>query len=130
MIWPEQVDNVREWVKRQGEIEGLGCVDFNWPQHFQTWNAEEAKTALDEVGLVAGAVCLRYPSKFARGAMIHPDESLRREAIDLTKEAAKVAMQLGCNEVVVWSACEFISTNDSFNLTFFSITVYFYHSFM
>ena len=105
-LWPKPVDNVREWVRRQGQIKGLGCVDFNWPQHFQTWDPKDAKEALDEVGLVAGAVCLRYPSKFARGAMIHPDPKLRREAIDLTKQAAEVARQLGCNEVVVWSACK------------------------
>ena len=104
-LWPNPVDNVREWVKRQSQIKGLGCVDFNWPQHFQSWDAVEAKKALDEAGLAAGAVCLRYPVKFARGAMIHPDEKLRREAIDLTKQAADVARKLGCNEVVVWSAC-------------------------
>jgi sugar phosphate isomerase/epimerase len=62
--------------------------------------------ALDDVGLVAGAVCLRYPSKFARGAMNHPDEELRREAIELTKQAAGVARELGCDEVVIWSACK------------------------
>lgn len=105
-LWSKPVDNVREWVRRQGQIEGLGCVDFNWPQHFQTWDPKEAKEALDEEGLVAGAVCLRYPSKFARGAMIHPDPKLRREAVELTKQAADVARQLGCDEVVVWSACK------------------------
>jgi len=105
-LWSKPVDNVREWVKRQGTIKGLGCVDFNYPQHFHSWSSAEAKEALDEVGLVAGAVCLRYPSKFARGAMNHPDEELRKEAIEMTKEAAKVARALGCNEVVVWSACK------------------------
>jgi len=36
--------------------------------------------------------------------MNHPDEGLRREAIDMTKQAAKVARELGAKEVVVWSA--------------------------
>eukprot|EP00543_Licmophora_paradoxa_P003385 CAMPEP_0202445292 /NCGR_PEP_ID=MMETSP1360-20130828/4132_1 /ASSEMBLY_ACC=CAM_ASM_000848 /TAXON_ID=515479 /ORGANISM="Licmophora paradoxa, Strain CCMP2313" /LENGTH=236 /DNA_ID=CAMNT_0049061491 /DNA_START=41 /DNA_END=748 /DNA_ORIENTATION=- len=36
--------------------------------------------------------------------MNHPDPKLRGEAIALTKEAAKVAELLGCDEVVVWSA--------------------------
>lgn len=99
-----QLSDVRHWVQRQGKIRGLGCVDFNYPQHFHSWTNVDAKAALDEVGLVAGAVCLRYPSKFSRGAMNHPDARLRREAIDLTKEAAQTARDLGCNEVVVWSA--------------------------
>ncbi len=105
-LWSEPVDNVREWVKRQGSIKGLGCVDFNYPQHFHDWDAKEAKKSLEEVGLKAGAVCLRYPSKFARGAMNHPDEEMRNEAIKITMEAAEVARELGCNEVVIWSACK------------------------
>ena len=94
-----------DYLKRQANIQGLGCVDFNYPQHFgDYWTPAEAKKALDEVGLVAGAVCLRYPSKFARGAMNHPDHELRREAIEITKQAAEAARILGCDEVVVWSA--------------------------
>lgn len=99
------IQDVRGWVKRQGTIKGLGCVDFNYPQHFQTWSNQEAKAALDEVGLLAGAVCLRYPhDKFQQGAMTHPDPKVRQEAIEITKQAAQAARDLGCNEVVVWSA--------------------------
>jgi sugar phosphate isomerase/epimerase len=85
-------------------VKGLTCVDFNYPQHFLTWSNQEARAALDGAGLVAGAVCLRYPSRFARGAMNHPNKDLRREAIELTKKAAQAALDLGCKEVVVWSA--------------------------
>jgi sugar/nucleoside kinase (ribokinase family)/sugar phosphate isomerase/epimerase len=103
-LWPAPLTDVRDYVKRQATIRGLNCVDFNYPQHFPSWTSKEAKAALDEAGLKAGAVCLRYPGKFARGAMNHPDASLRREAIELTKKAAVVARDLGCDEVVVWSA--------------------------
>lgn len=97
--------DVQSWVKRQGSIRGLGCVDFNYPQHFHTWTTGEAKAALEDAGLVAGAVCLRYPhDKFQQGAMTHPDGKVRREAIEITKQAAQVARDLSCNEVVVWSA--------------------------
>jgi xylose isomerase len=103
-LWDTPLATPADYVKRQAAVRGLTCVDFNYPQHFHTWSAAQAKVALDEAGLVAGAVCLRYPSKFARGAMNHPDPVLRREAIELTKQAAEVAMELGCDEVVVWSA--------------------------
>jgi ribokinase len=103
-LWPEALNDPRDYVKRQATIPGMTCVDFNYPQHFHSWTPTEAKAALDDAGLVAGAVCLRYPSKFARGAMNHPDPTLRGEAIELTKQAAQVALDLGCNEVVVWSA--------------------------
>ena len=99
------LETPRDYVQRQATIRGLTCVDFNFPQHFGSfWTPPEAKKALDEIGLVAGAVCLRYPAKFARGAMNHPDYELRREAIELTKEAAEAANELGCDEVVIWSA--------------------------
>jgi xylose isomerase len=105
-LWSRStLSSPQDYVKRQASIAGLTCVDFNYPQHFDSyWSAAEAKQALDVAGLVAGAVCLRYPAKFARGAMNHPDPALRRQAIQLTKEAAQVAMDLGCDEVVVWSA--------------------------
>lgn len=107
-LWRDQeLKTSRDYVKRQGAIRGLTCVDFNYPQHFGAsfWASnKEMKEALVEEGLVAGSVCLRYPSKFARGAMNHPDPELRKEAIELTKQAAEVAIELGCDEVVVWSA--------------------------
>eukprot|EP00980_Cylindrotheca_fusiformis_P024170 scaffold11589_cov117-Cylindrotheca_fusiformis.AAC.4 len=103
-LWSDELRTPHDFVKRQSTIPGLTCVDFNYPQHFHSWTNREAKAALDEAGLVAGAVCLRYPSKFARGAMNHPDPELRREALSLTKEAAQTAIDLGCSEVVVWSA--------------------------
>jgi xylose isomerase len=103
-LWPTPLTDGRVYVKRQATIRGLTCVDFNYPQHFSSWTSKEAKAALDLAGLKAGAVCLRYPGKFARGAMNHPNVSLRREAVELTKQAAVVARDLGCDEVVVWSA--------------------------
>ena len=107
-LWKEgPLLNARDYVVRQAKIQGLTCVDFNYPQHFGdgVWSSnEDTRTTLENAGLVAGAVCLRYPGKFARGAMNHPDLALRREAIQLTKEAAQVAVDLGCDEVVVWSA--------------------------
>lgn len=103
-LWATPLRAPKDFVKRQAAIRGLSCVDFNYPQHFLTWSPEDAKVALNEAGLQAGAVCLRFPAEFARGAMNHPDIEMRTKAIQLTKEAASVARVLGCREVVVWSA--------------------------
>jgi sugar phosphate isomerase/epimerase len=103
-LWSDPLETPHDYVKRQATIPGLTCVDFNYPQHFHSWTNQQAKAALDECGLLAGAVCLRYPPKFARGAMNHPDPQLRQEALELTKQAAEAAMDLGCSEVVIWSA--------------------------
>jgi ribokinase len=103
-LWEGELKNPLDYVKRQSTVRGLTCVDFNYPQHFHSWTNVEAKAALNEAGLVAGAVCLRYPAEFARGAMNHPSLELRRKAIEMTKKAAETALALGCDEVVIWSA--------------------------
>jgi len=103
-LWSGPLETPKDYMKRQATVQGLTCVDFNYPQHFHSWTVEEAKAALDEHRLRAGAVCLRFPSKFARGAMNHPDLALRREAIELIKQAAAAAHVLHCHEVVIWSA--------------------------
>jgi sugar/nucleoside kinase (ribokinase family)/sugar phosphate isomerase/epimerase len=103
-LWDGELNSPRDYIRRQSRIRGLSCVDFNYPQHFLDWSVIEAKTALDAAGLKAGAVCLRYPARFARGAMNHPEDRIRKQAIALTIEAAQAAIDLGCKEVVVWSA--------------------------
>jgi sugar phosphate isomerase/epimerase len=100
---------VRGWVRRQGLIKGLSLVDFNYPQHItaKTVDSEardELLATLQDSGLRCGAVCLRFPKSMQLGAFTHPDAAVRREAIQLTKEACAWSAALGANEVVVWSA--------------------------
>ena len=51
-----------------------------------------------------GAICLRYPKSMQAGAFTNPNINLRKEAIQLTKEACDWAIALNAKEVVVWSA--------------------------
>ncbi|GMH75601.1 hypothetical protein TrST_g7636 [Triparma strigata] len=96
-------NDLESWIKRQTEIKGLTCIDFNYPQHINPeTDLEEVKGWMGK--LKTGAVCLRYPKKFVGGAFTNVEERLRREAIELTKEACETALKLNCNEVVVWSA--------------------------
>ena len=62
------------------------------------------RTALSDAGLGAGAICMRYPKAFRLGAFTNPDPQLRREAVELTLEAAQWARDLGADELVMWSA--------------------------
>mmetsp|Transcript_39287 Transcript_39287/g.97325 ORF Transcript_39287/g.97325 Transcript_39287/m.97325 type:complete len:708 (-) Transcript_39287:172-2295(-) len=92
------------WVARQGQVQGLGVVDFNFPQHLSGLSTEEVQAALTKAGLRAGAICLRYPKHMQAGAMTHPDERVRAEAIALTIEAGEWAKRLGAEELIIWSA--------------------------
>jgi len=91
-------------IARQGTIKGLGMVDFNYPQHLRDVTPEQTRAALDQARLKAGAVCMRYEKEHQLGALTHPQENLRRKAIELTKEGARWAQNLGASELVVWSA--------------------------
>ncbi len=98
-------NDIEGWIKRQGTIRGLDFVDFNFPQHIDSsTDLAEISSLLESVNLKTGAVCLRYPKKFIGGAFTNPNPDLRKEAIELTKEACVAAKALGCDEVVVWSA--------------------------
>jgi ribokinase len=97
-------NDVLGWVSRQGNIQGLSLVDFNYPQHLGGLEPPQVKGALSQAGLRAGAICLRFPKSMQAGAFTNPDPAVRQEAIDLTLAAAKWALELGTDEVVVWSA--------------------------
>mmetsp|Transcript_2434 Transcript_2434/g.8176 ORF Transcript_2434/g.8176 Transcript_2434/m.8176 type:complete len:669 (+) Transcript_2434:2243-4249(+) len=92
------------WIARQGEIQGLGLVDLNYPQHLTDETDEaEVKAALREAKLRCGAVCLRFPeARFGKGAFTHPDPAVRAEAVELCVKAGEWARRLGADEVVVW----------------------------
>jgi L-rhamnose isomerase len=47
---------------------------------------------------------MRYPKEFQLGAFTNPDPALRQKAVELTLEAGQWALELGAEELVVWSA--------------------------
>ena len=102
-LWDGET-NTLGLVARQGTVKGLDLVDFNYPQHLKGVDPAEARGALESAGLQAGAICMRYEKEHQLGAFTHPDEALRRRAIELTIEGGRYAQQLGANELVVWSA--------------------------
>lgn len=102
-LWDGE-NSVLGWVERQGRVQGLGLVDFNYPQHLSGLTVDAVGDALAKAGLAAGAVCLRFPKDMQLGAFTHPDPAVRAKAVQLTIEAGEWARALGADEVVVWSA--------------------------
>ena len=102
-LWDGPSDTLN-LVRRQGKIKGLTMVDFNYPQHLEGLSIDDVKKALQDAGLVTGAVCMRYPSDMRAGAFTNPDSEVRNRAIQLTKEGCNWAISLGARELVVWSA--------------------------
>ena len=102
-LWSGE-NNVLGWIARQGTVQGLMLVDFNFPQHLKGLTVKEVKSALENVSLRTSAVCTRFPLEFENGAFTNPEPSKRRAAIDLVMNAGEWAKDLGARELVIWSA--------------------------
>lgn len=50
-----------------------------------------------------GAINIRFPARFLRGAFTNPDASLRAAAVQLAAEGCSRAQELGSDHIVVWS---------------------------
>ena len=61
---------LNSWIQRQGQIEGLDLVDFNYPQHLTGPVTEDYLKHVQEMlksnGLEAGTICLRFPNSMQK----------------------------------------------------------------
>jgi len=100
---------------------GMDLVDLNFPQHFAGYDvavegggeAGEAsiadiQRALGEYGIKVGFVSLRFDpaGPFALGTLTHPDAEVRSRAIRVAIQGGKVALELGAEALVFWSATD------------------------
>jgi xylose isomerase len=94
---------IRELVKRAATVGGLTDVDLNYPDHVGNDPHEIAKVVGD-ASLAINGFAMRYYTNpaFKLGAFTHPDRTVRREAIDLTKRGIDAARQAGVALMTLW----------------------------
>lgn len=99
-----QGSDVRDWLEAAGQVGGLGAADLNFPDHFSTYDARQMSEFLDGAGLALNGVAMRYYTDrgFRLGAFTHPDKTVRRAAIDLTKRGADTCAQMGGKTITLW----------------------------
>lgn len=67
----------------------------------------QVTSALRSAGLTAAGVNMRFPNHlFSRGALTHPEQSVRERAVELCVEGCGWAAVLGGRELVVWAASD------------------------
>ncbi|MEA2224671.1 MAG: xylose isomerase [Solirubrobacteraceae bacterium] len=90
-------------------VAGLGDMiddyEFHYPQELSEDNLDDVRAALDGHGIYAIAGGLHLDSRFARGGLSSPDDTIRAEAVRLTVEAADFAGRLGAR-FIVWPGIE------------------------
>ena len=85
-------------------VEGVDAADLNFPDQVLPETAPAVGEALDRHDLYLNGLAMRYygDPAFAAGAFTHPDATVRRRAIDLTKRGADCAMALGAGQLTLW----------------------------
>ena len=90
-------------AERASKAEGLTDVDLNYPDHV---GSDPCVTGdkIRDLGLAVNGLAMRYYSNpaFKIGAFTNPDQTVRREAIDLTRRGIDAARQAGCNLMTLW----------------------------
>ncbi|MDW3214664.1 MAG: TIM barrel protein [Ilumatobacteraceae bacterium] len=92
-----------EAIVAASKVRGLTHLDINYPFTSPDISAADVRRVLDEHGMRAIAVTPAiYSRRFAKGSFTHPDVAVRREAIDLCKQAVDVAGELDADYVKFW----------------------------
>ncbi|HIE09273.1 MAG TPA: hypothetical protein EYP65_05435 [Armatimonadetes bacterium] len=95
--------SLREQVEMASKVEGIKGVECH-QSDFEEVSPSEFKKWLDDLGLQCSNVNTNVwtDPKFALGAFSHPDEGIRRQAIDEGKRAVDIARETGAKSIGLW----------------------------
>lgn len=85
-------------------VGGIDAADLNYPDQVSSANEGEVRRALDAHGIHLNGLAMRYYGEpaFAIGAFTNPDPTVRRKAIDQTREAIDICARLGAEQLTLW----------------------------
>lgn len=94
----------RDLIGRAARVRGLNVLDLNYPDHLATCGERELATVLSDHGLSLNGYAMRYygDDAYRLGAFTHPDASVRRAAIDLTKRGLDSLAAAGGRLMTLW----------------------------
>ncbi len=97
-------DTVAEMLSRAGAVGGLNAADLNYPDHFEAHSPAQLTGLLDAQGMALNGLAMRYYTdpEFRLGTFTHPDPSVRRKAIDLTKRGIDTCATMGAGLMTLW----------------------------
>jgi sugar phosphate isomerase/epimerase len=95
---------VADMIRGAGKVGGLSAADLNYPDHFAAHETAALTRLLADEGMVLNGLALRYYTEdaFRLGAFTHPDASVRRAAIDLTKRGIDACAAMGGSQMTLW----------------------------
>jgi len=91
-----------ESIEQAAEVGRISTLDINFPFAGDA-TVGDVKAALDRHGMTATAVTPHiYTQVFRKGSFTNPEEAVRRQAVDLCKQAIDVAGELDARYVKFW----------------------------
>jgi xylose isomerase len=95
---------VEDLVHRASTVRGLSAIDLNYPDHIVGATGPEIVTRAVDLGLALNGFAMRYYSDpaYKAGAFTHPDPTVRRSAIELTKRGIDALAEAGGTLMTVW----------------------------
>jgi xylose isomerase len=94
--------SILEAIDRAGAVGQLEALDINYPFDPGV-TVRDVQAALEKNGLRCHAITpASYARKYRKGGLTNPDPELRRECIELYKEAIPIARTLGAKYVKFW----------------------------
>lgn len=97
-------DTVAEMIAHAGQVGGLNAADLNYPDHFDHHSPQELAKILQNSNMALNGLAMRYYTDpgFKLGAFTHPDPTVRRAAIDITKRGLDALAEMGGTVMTVW----------------------------
>src|ERR1700758_5627823 len=89
---------VRTAVAGLGEL--VDDYEFHYPQELSPANLDEVRAALGEHGIYCIASGLHLDPRFGKGGFCSPDDAIRNEALQLTREAIDLAGEVGARMII------------------------------
>jgi sugar phosphate isomerase/epimerase len=95
---------VADMIRGAGKVGGLTAADLNYPDHFFGHDPGQLTCLMDDQGMALNGLAMRYYTEegFRLGAFTHPDDSVRRAAIDITKRGIDACAAMGGNQMTLW----------------------------
>lgn len=105
LYWPDLTGkpSMMQMIQRAATAQGLTDVDLNYPDHVSE-DPVALGRRINDLGLNVNGLAMRYYTNpaFKLGAFTHPDATVRREAIDLTKRGIDAARAMGADLMTIW----------------------------
>lgn len=89
-------------IEAYKQMKNITHLEFNYPEHLKGRDIDEIKRRMG--GLKVNGVATRFKSHYINGEFTNPDEKIRKDAIQMCKEAIDACRALGGDVVTVWQA--------------------------